>query len=1397
MTQQTKAINLTKFEAGDRPTDQDFTDLFDSILFINESNGLSSNSTTLLGDFDIGGSLSILGGGNIAISGSFSAGDPTAGVAGGRISAFTATDSPPFYASSSISEVMFSGISSKTTSSIALTTKGSNELTSGDVRFGIENGKGFLDAQGTTVISYSTGSSATAGGDNIIHMSASVGIGTNTPGVKLHVSDDNGALPSFGVSTRFAVTQTTNVGGYNAMTVIGGNSTGASTYKFGDVDNEQIGRLTYLHEHNRLDIFTNNARAITIDSSQKVGIGLSNPTEKLHIKGTSAATRIKVETTTGNAIMNMTSTNAAFQWLSRGDSDQFDLYDVNAGTTPFKIVGGNPANTLVLDGAGKVGIGTVNPSQKLDIAGGHIQLESGYGIGRNIGTSGDEYIIYPYLTGMPTSFTNITAQGTIGSNGMSLQSDQTINFIETDDNVLVGHMDLNSKVFDWDGLINANQFKGDGSQLTGITGGQITGFVSTPGDNRLVTSNATGDGVFGEANLTFDGSTLAFTSAATDPGTNGYIGFPLLDDTGGEIFRTALKFPSTDDRALIQYGTVTNDDFELRLRLQDGNADKFVIISDSSNDYRALDINGNRALFFSDNSAGKVGIGVTPTATLHVKSTGVGTVTGLFDGDEDGILHVNAGSGGTVGDNDAVIRLQRQGNSKWGIITKADTGLRIYDYDSSADHTFFKTGGNVGIGTTDPAAKLDVRGDVVISDGTDPAITLFNNDTVANGPDILFHQAGLIAAEGKIHLNINSDGGSDDLFIRTGGDTDSATEIARFTDTGRFGLGGIDPGHQLHIKSAATNSDVFVISSAGTAATKIIQLSDTTNGHGLLDMFTNGASHNVRIYAGGTSWLNGGDVGIGTASPGEKLEVVGNILANGLFFNNNTNNQAFIKQLNTAGNEIHIGSDNRVVFTETDANTIVANFVLNEGYFGFGSDFTPTKVLMAVADGPNEMIYAKTTDGGPTYITTDTSAADGDTHSAHLFREDGNIRGAVGWNAADSTINLTNATGINSSKGIRINSLGKVMLHDHAVGDPIIEFGSQYAAIRKTTSQNGLIFGCDSSLVLHAGDNTGSDLSAKLNISSATTNENIHLYADGHVLITTEGQIATTSTIEDHKHFAFYDNGQFAINNKDSSHFHTSVIGADGNGAAPAIYIKSRFEGNNGTDATNGGGIRFTDNNTDEYFDQAFINGALMFSHRSGNSGNANKVFKVTSSGHTNTFTGQHYNLPSTGQISDYNNKVGHIVISTGTYKNANLNISEDTPTINEALPKVALSENPNDKRVFGVISNAEDENGTREHKFGNLVTWDKVETNNRLIINSVGEGAIMICNINGNLENGDYITTSHIEGLGMKQDDDLLHNYTVAKITQDCNFASGTTDVTHNGVTYKAKLVGCTYHCG
>ena len=90
---------------------------------------------------------------------------------------------------------------------------------------------------------------------------------------------------------------------------------------------------------------------------------------------------------------------------------------------------------------------------------------------------------------------------------------------------------------------------------------------------------------------------------------------------------------------------------------------------------------------------------------------------------------------------------------------------------------------------------------------------------------------------------------------------------------------------------------------------------------------------------------------------------------------------------------------------------------------------------------------------------------------------------------------------------------------------------------------------------------------------------------------------------------------------------------------------------------------------------------------------------------------------------------------------------------------------------------------------------------NEYLKINSLGEGAVWISNYSGNLENGDYITSSPIPGIGMKQSDDVLHNYTVAKITMDCNFDDDTKykleEVEYDGVVYMVAFVGCTYHCG
>lgn len=199
-------------------------------------------------------------------------------------------------------------------------------------------------------------------------------------------------------------------------------------------------------------------------------------------------------------------------------------------------------------------------------------------------------------------------------------------------------------------------------------------------------------------------------------------------------------------------------------------------------------------------------------------------------------------------------------------------------------------------------------------------------------------------------------------------------------------------------------------------------------------------------------------------------------------------------------------------------------------------------------------------------------------------------------------------------------------------------------------------------------------------------------------------------------------------------------------------------------------------------------------------------------------FTGQHRSMVADGEsLSSYADKIGMIVVSSGEYYNLSVSAGQGfeapdhKPQINESLPKVTLSIEKNQKSVFGVISEVEDleliegREGVRSRTYF-LGAWgtnfEAPEGDERLIINSLGEGAIWVCNINGNLENGDYITSCEVPGYGMMQDDDLLHNYTVAKITQDCDFDLNSNvydcvEFDFEGQTYKKAFVGCTYHCG
>jgi hypothetical protein len=228
----------------------------------------------------------------------------------------------------------------------------------------------------------------------------------------------------------------------------------------------------------------------------------------------------------------------------------------------------------------------------------------------------------------------------------------------------------------------------------------------------------------------------------------------------------------------------------------------------------------------------------------------------------------------------------------------------------------------------------------------------------------------------------------------------------------------------------------------------------------------------------------------------------------------------------------------------------------------------------------------------------------------------------------------------------------------------------------------------------------------------------------------------------------------------------------------------------------------------------------------------------ITAEGTILSFTGQHMCFPD-GPMGQ-----GQIVSANkNKYISLNGPLTTGVRAINssESLPVVCLSNVANDISVFGVVDRHEQGGTKRVQESGiGKVTQEKERGDNRVIVNSIGEGAMWVANTNGNLTSGDYITSSNVAGYGQKQDDDTVYSYTVAKITMDCDFepedlpvqvikkdAQGNnvldtygriqwedTDRTEKAyriqylttdgqrtdqanAVWTAAYVGCTYHCG
>lgn len=213
------------------------------------------------------------------------------------------------------------------------------------------------------------------------------------------------------------------------------------------------------------------------------------------------------------------------------------------------------------------------------------------------------------------------------------------------------------------------------------------------------------------------------------------------------------------------------------------------------------------------------------------------------------------------------------------------------------------------------------------------------------------------------------------------------------------------------------------------------------------------------------------------------------------------------------------------------------------------------------------------------------------------------------------------------------------------------------------------------------------------------------------------------------------------------------------------------------TDATYGGS-----GNTDRY-------GAII------GDGSSNRSI-TTIGGPVGPFTGAHdAYLPNTSTI-----ELGDIVVDVAVIAVADLS---------DTITTVEPSSRPLQKGVVGVFIGVNAE-GAYPHIMGTTIlemtpgvgTEEPVQTSRRELdpkfeqitsthqyiqINALGEGMINVCGEGGDLEIGDLIATSSVPGKGMKQPDDIIRAYTVAKVRENVTFASPS----------EVKQVACIYLCG
>jgi len=605
------------------------------------------------------------------------------------------------------------------------------------------------------VIGFSTGNTQNA---LSILANGNVGIGTNNPSNLLTLGASGGPTMRF--------TDTTS----GVFSILIGGSNGDLTFS---ADHGNIGSSTNI-------IFSNdgNQERLRITSSGNVGIGTTNPQAKLDVQGGSNST-IRI---------GRTSSYGDFGKIELNDSRSYIYSEIQPGTAfgdTFLTFGtqnnGTTTEKVRITREGNVGIGTTNPTdrggQKLTVRLGSIAT-SGSTIGNNgelrfIGTP--DLVNYNWAGIRAISDANlnqgILAFFTSASNTSAESSTERARITSTG-NVGIGTTNP-------DQLLTL-QAAGDAQISFKNTSGVTKAYVGTSGvfgsastDDLRIRSDASniifGFSGYEKVRITSNGNVgIGTTNSQQKLHVEGNL--RLGTDPYIQWVSNYIRFQTTTASVpVIEFRESASGNYEPRMDFYDG---------DGVTKNISIDANPSLGTYFN---VGNVGIGTNnPGTKLDVRISTTAFVNGTVLNSYPISKYINSSSdGGTrgleigapTGSISSPVYLKVSGTSvRFAILNQSDS-----------EQLTILNSGNVGIGTTNPAEKLEVAGKFRLFDGGYPYIDM---GVATNNYFRLIH-----------------DNPNDTFYI---GKNSNSTLVINGNHS--VGIGTTNPQAKLHITASSNNS---------------------------------------------------------------------------------------------------------------------------------------------------------------------------------------------------------------------------------------------------------------------------------------------------------------------------------------------------------------------------------------------------------------------------------------------------------------------------------------------------------------------------------------------------------------------------------------------------------------